>query len=118
MLGTGHVGIHNGLDLTAVPQGIVALQIQLPVAVIQTGQGMGGLVPVIEFTFQVQLIGRRCPFTVIPAAVNMMEAVVIVGIGKIIQCLALAENTAFGGPIQEHTQIDVTGKALQLRVQF
>ena len=37
---------------------------------------------------------------------------------EIVQGLALAQDAALGGPVQEHTQVDVTGKALQLGVQF
>ena len=45
-----------------------------------------------------------------------MEAIVVVRIGKIVQGLALAQNAVLGGTVQEHTQIDVTGEALQLGV--
>ena len=97
VLRAGHVGVHHGLDLAAFPQGIVTGQVQLPVAVLQLGQRMGGLVPVVEFTLQVQLVGAGRPLPVVPAAVNVMEAVVIVGVGEIVQGLAFVENPFLGG---------------------
>jgi hypothetical protein len=48
----------------------------------------------------------------------MVEAVVVVGIGKVVQGLALAQDTVLGGPVQEHTQVNVTGKVLELGIQF
>ena len=118
MLGTGQVGVHHGLDLAAGPQGVVAGEVDLPGAAAQILQGVAGLVPVIEFAGQVQLVGTGGPFAVVPAAVNMMEAVVIVGVGKIIEGLAFAQDPILGCPVQEHPQVDVAGERLQLGVQF
>ena len=50
MLGAGHVGVHNGLNLAAFPQFVLA-QIDLPGAVTQVGPRMAGLIPVVEFAF-------------------------------------------------------------------
>ncbi len=93
-------------------------QVQLPVAVIQLGQRVGGLVPVVEFAFQIQLVGAGCPLPVVPAAVNVMEAVVVVGVGEIVQGLVLAENPFLGGAVEKHSQVDVSGEGLELRVEF
>ena len=48
----------------------------------------------------------------------MVEAVEIMGVGEILQSLALLQDAALGGTVQEHTQIDVTGKGLELRIQI
>ena len=37
---------------------------------------------------------------------------------KIIQGLAVVQQTVLGGTIQEHPQIDISGEALQLGIQF
>ena len=47
---------------------------------------------------------------------TVVDAVVLMGIGKILQGLALGEDAVLGGPVQEHTQVDVPGKGLQLGV--
>lgn len=48
----------------------------------------------------------------------MVEAVVIVRVGKIVQCLTGSQDTALGGTVQEHTQINIPGKAVQLWIKF
>ena len=112
MLGTGHIGIHNGLDLTAVPQGIVTFQINFPVAVTNSCQRMGCLVPIIKFTFQIQRISVGGPLTVIPASLDMMETVVVMCIGEVIQRLVTGKNTVLSSMIQVHAQINVACEAL------
>ena len=118
MLGAGHVGVHDGLDLAAVPQGVLALQVQLPVSVIQLGHGVAGLVPIVELALQVQLISGGGPLTVDPAGLGAVEAVVVICICEIIQGLAFGKQTALGGAIQEHAQVNVACEGCELRVQF
>ena len=96
----------------------MAFQVQLPVAVVDTLHGMAGLIPAVEFTFQIQLVSRGCPFAVDPAGIGTVETIIVVRIGKVVQCLSLRKQAAFGGPVQEHTKINVTGEGLQLGVQF
>ena len=102
MLRAGQVGVHHGFDLAAVPQGVVAGEVQLPVAVAQIGQRVGGLVPAVEFTLQIQLVGAGRPLPVVPAAIHVMEAKVHVSVGKIIQALSLGQNALFCRPVQVH----------------
>ena len=102
VLRAGQIGVHHGFDLAAVPQGVVAGEIQLPVAVAQIGQRVGGLVPAVEFALQIQLVGAGRPLPVVPAAIHVMEAKVHVSVGKIIQALSLGQNTFFCRPVQVH----------------
>ena len=50
MLRAGHVGIHNGFYLAPIPQGIVTGQKNLPVSISNGGQGVTGLIPVVEIS--------------------------------------------------------------------
>ena len=118
VLRAGQVGVHHGLDLAAVPQGVVAGEVQLPVAVAQIRQRVGGLVPAVEFALQIQLVGTGRPLPVVPAAVHMVEAEVHVGVGKIVQALSLGQNTLFGRTVQVHPQINIPGERLQLGIQI
>ena len=118
VLGAGHVGVHNGLDLAAVPQSVFAFQEQLPVAVADGLQGVGGLVPVVEFAFQIQCVSAGSPLAVDPAALHTVEAVEIVCVRKVVQGLAFIQQSLFGAMIEEHTQIDIACKALELGIQF
>ena len=118
MLGAGHIGVHNSFDLAALPQSVVALQEDFPVAVSDVGQGMAGLVPAVEVTLQVQLVGAGRPLPVDPAALHMVEAEVVMGVGELVQGLPLGKDPALGCPVQEHAQINVPRKRLQLGIQF
>ena len=118
VLRAGHVGVHHGFDLAALPQGVVAGQVQLPVAVFELLQRMGGLVPAVEFALQVQLVGAGGPLPIVPAAVNVMEAVVIVGVGEVVQGLTFVENPFLGGAVEKHSQVNVSGVGLELGVEF
>ena len=91
---------------------------ELWVSVTHGLQGMRGLVPVVELTFQVELISGGCPLAVVPTAVNMMKTVVVMCIGEIIQGLIAGKNAVLGSTVQEHTQVDIAGEALQLGIQF
>ena len=112
MPGALHEGIHHGFDLAALPQGIVTGEEQLPVAVSNRCQGMGGGIPVVEFSGEVQLVGAGGPFPIIPAAVYMVEAEVFVSVGKFVQALSLGKDSVQGILIQTHPQINVSGKVL------
>ena len=116
MLGAGHVGVHHGFHLAAGPQGVVAGEKQLPVAVSDGLQGMAGFVPVVKIPFQVQLIGAGCPLPVDPASLNMVEAEIIVGVGKVVQGLALGKQPGLGAAVEEHPQVDVAGEGGELGV--
>ena len=118
VLRAGQVGVHHSLDLAAVPQGVVAGEIQLPVSVAQIGQRVGGLVPAVEFALQIQLVGAGRPLPVVPAAIHVMEAKVHVSVGKIIQALSLGQNTFFCRPVQVHPQINIPGERLKLGIQI
>ncbi len=118
VLRAGHVGVHHGLHLAAIPQGVVTLQEQLPEAMLQLFQGVAGLVPLVEFTGEVELVGAGCPLPVVPAAVYMVEAVVVVGVGEVVQSLVFAENPFLGGAVEKHSQVNVSGVGLELRVEF
>ena len=83
MFRAGHVGIHNGLYLTAFPQGIIALQVQLPVTVAHMLQRVTGFVPAVEVALQIQLVCAGSPLPVVPAAVYMVKSIIIVCVGKI-----------------------------------
>ena len=113
----GHVGVHHGLDPAAFPKRVVALQIQLPVAVFQLLQGMAGLVPVVEIAGQVELMGAGRPFAVVPAALHVMKAEIAVGIGKIIQP-PVVNQLFLRGLIELHAQLDIAGKGLELGIEF
>ena len=99
VLSEAHVGLYHGFDPAALPQGIVTGQEQLPVSVIQLFQRMGGLVPAVEFAFQIELIGGRSPLPIVPAPIGVMEAIIIVGVGKVVQGLVFSQNPPLGGAI-------------------
>ena len=88
MLRTGHVDVHHGFDLTALPKGVVPLQHQLPHTVIKTLHGMRGLVPAVKIAGKVELIGTGSPLAVDPGAIEMVDAEIMMGIGKILQSAA------------------------------
>ena len=48
--GALHEGIYHSLYLAALPQSVVTWQKNLPVAVANGGQGMGGGIPIVEFS--------------------------------------------------------------------
>ena len=52
------------------------------------------------------------------AASVAVETIVVMSIGEIIQDLTFIQQTILGGAVQEHPQIDVSGEALQLGIQF
>ena len=112
------IGVHNGLDLTAFPQGIVTGKKQFPVAAVQLFQGMAGLIPAVEIAGQVKLIGAGRPFPINPTAFHPMKAIVFVTVGKFVQGTAVAKQAAFGGMILVHPKVNVAGMPLQHRVQF
>ena len=74
--------------------------------------------PAVELTGQVQLVRIGCPLTVDPTALNMVNTKIIVGICKIIQCIAIGQKASLGVPVKLHPVINVPGKILQLRIQF
>ena len=116
VLCTGQVCVHNGFHLAAFPQRIVTFQEDFPVAVSDVLQRVTGFIPVIELSLQVELIGAGGPFPVVPPTVNVVESVVIVGVGKIRQGLISRQKTSFRCVIQEHPQINIPGKRLKLGI--
>ena len=118
MLRAGSFIIHHGLDLAAMPQRIVSGQVDFPVFVVHSGQGVGGLVPVVELTLQIQLLSGRRPFPVIPAAIYMVKTVILVAVGKVGQGLILRQKSRLSGIVYGHSQIDIACKFLQLRIAF
>ena len=48
----------------------------------------------------------------------MMDAKVIVRIGKFLQVHAVGQNALLGAPVQIHAQINIAFKRLQLRIQL
>ena len=79
---------------------------------------MAGLIPAVELTFQVQLVGAGCPLTVDPAVIQMVDAIVIMGIGKVIQRLTFSQNASLRIAVKLHAVVNIPGKVLQLGVQF
>ena len=118
MLRALHVGVHHGLHLAAVPQGVVTLQEQLPEAMLQLFQGMAGLVPLVEFAGEVQLVGAGRPLPVEPAALHMVEAQIIVGLSEVTEGAALGQQAVFRAAVQVHPQVNVSREGLQLGIQF
>ena len=111
-------GIHHGLDLTALPQGILPGEAQLPAAVAQALQGVTGLIPVVEVAGQIQLFGAGRPLPVDPAARHPVETVILMAVGKVVQGLAVGEQPILGLLIQPHPQVDVACVPLQSGVQL
>jgi hypothetical protein len=97
---------------------VVALKKDFPIAVFQSLEGVRGLVPMIEITHQIKLFGMGCPFTVIPAAINVMETEIVVRVRKITQCGSVREQSFFCLLIERHTFIDKALIRHQLRVAF
>ena len=59
-----------------------------PVSSADRLEGVGfAAFPVVEVAGQVQLISAGCPLPVVPAAIHMMEAVVVVCVGELIEGL-------------------------------
>ena len=48
----------------------------------------------------------------------MVEAEVVIGAGELVQGLSFGQDPVFGGPVQEHAQVNVSRKGLQLRIEF
>ena len=117
MFCAGVVSVHNGLDLAAFPQ-FIFTQIQFPVTVAKIGHRMAGLVPVIELAFQVQLVSAGCPLTVDPAIFQMVDTVVVMCIGKVIQSLTVTQDTGLGVAVKFHTVVDIPAEILQLGIEF
>ena len=118
MLGTLQVGVNDSLDLASVPQSVISLQIQLPITVFDALKGILSLVPAVEIAGQVELVGAGGPLTVDPSAVHMVDAEEICTVCKIIQRSAVGEQTALCAVITGHTQVNVTLKRHQLRVEL
>ena len=112
MFGAGHIGINHRLDLAAFPQSVIALQNNLPDTAANRLKRVTGLIPVVEITGQVQLIGTGRPFAVDPTAIEMMDSEVMMRIGKILQRTATTQKPFFRLLIEFHTQIDVIFKRL------
>ena len=79
---------------------------------------MARLVPAVDLSFQIELVGAGRPFPVYPAILHSVEAIIIVGVGKIIQRLPLCKDTVFRLTVQVHTQINIPGKVFQLGIQL
>ena len=88
------VGIEGNVDREAIPvshDGPHAAPVmkrplrqpELPVSVLQTREGMRGLVPVVEVPHQVDGVRCRRPLPVDPAFKTVVKTVVFMGVGKI-----------------------------------
>ena len=79
---------------------------------------MAGLVPAVKITREVKLIGAGSPLTVDPVAVVVMNAEIMMGVGKILQGAAAGEKTVFRAVVKLHAKLNIALKRLELRVQF
>ena len=85
---------------------------------LQLFQGVACLVPLVEFAGEVELVGAGRPLPVDPAALHVVEAQIIVGLGEVAEGASLGQQAGLGAAIQVHSQVNVSREGLQLGIQF
>ena len=109
---------HNGHDALAFFQGILTGQEQLKNAILLALHGMGIAVPATEITGQIHPFGGRCPLTVDPATIDLMEAIIQMAIGEICQRTFRTHQGCLLVLVIAHAHFDIALKGLQIRIQL
>ena len=105
MIGEFVTVLHDGTDTAAIPQGLFR-QTQLPVTVIQTREGVRGLIPVVEVAHEIERVSGRSPLAVDPAFEGMMKAVIFMRIGKVREAAVFHQRIAHA-MIVVHAEFDI-----------
>ena len=116
IIGLGLTAIEMCIRDRAVHQRVLAVELDLPVAVFQTGQGVAFAVPVVEIADQVHLVRARRPLAVHPAVFRAGDAVVEVAVGERRKVCLVAKQGAARVRVALHAQGDIAVIWLQPRV--
>ena len=109
LLAAAHLNLHALLVL----KGVRALQLNLPHAVLQAGERMGGSIPVVEIADQMHLVRAGQPLAIDPAVLGAAESVVHISIGEGGQIHLIAQKLSANVVVAAHAQLDVIVEGLQ-----